>query len=140
MATWIWIAALLCGSQAAVLPPPWADVRRNPCASHPRGWLMLYWPSDGKCYTIYKVCFIFEIFRYAKTGILPSNFCPRLRPLRDYIFQIPFLTEASVITAISLVCSTMFTWVNNYYILARSVHRFVLCVLSLSDFFKATYD
>lgn len=55
MAAWMWIAALLCGTQAAVLPPPWADVRRNPCASHPRGWLMLYWPSDGKCYTIYKV-------------------------------------------------------------------------------------
>lgn len=51
----MWVAALLCGTQAAVLPPPWADVKRNPCASHPRGWLMLYWPSDGKCYTIYKV-------------------------------------------------------------------------------------
>lgn len=55
MAVWVWLAALLCGSHAAVLPPPWADVRRNPCAAHPRGWLMLYWPSDGKCYTIYKV-------------------------------------------------------------------------------------
>ncbi|XP_053600050.1 uncharacterized protein LOC128669324 [Plodia interpunctella] len=54
MAAWVWLAALLCGSHAAVLPPPWADVRRNPCAAHPRGWLMLYWPSDGKCYTIYK--------------------------------------------------------------------------------------
>nr|XP_026491229.1 uncharacterized protein LOC113397208 [Vanessa tameamea]XP_026491230.1 uncharacterized protein LOC113397208 [Vanessa tameamea]XP_026491231.1 uncharacterized protein LOC113397208 [Vanessa tameamea]XP_026491232.1 uncharacterized protein LOC113397208 [Vanessa tameamea]XP_026491233.1 uncharacterized protein LOC113397208 [Vanessa tameamea]XP_026491234.1 uncharacterized protein LOC113397208 [Vanessa tameamea] len=54
MATWVWLAALFCGCQAAVLPPPWADVRRNPCAAHPRGWLMLYWPSDGKCYTIYK--------------------------------------------------------------------------------------
>ncbi|XP_047519813.1 uncharacterized protein LOC125059432 [Pieris napi] len=40
--------------KAAVLPPPWADVQSNPCAAHPRGWLMLYWPSDGKCYTIYK--------------------------------------------------------------------------------------
>lgn len=55
MATWVLLAALFCGSQAAVLPPPWADVRKNPCAAHPRGWLMLYWPSDGKCYTIYKV-------------------------------------------------------------------------------------
>ncbi|XP_049865323.1 uncharacterized protein LOC126366286 [Pectinophora gossypiella] len=54
MAAWFWLAALLCGSQAAVLPPPWADVRRNPCAAHPRGWLMLYWPTDGKCYTIYQ--------------------------------------------------------------------------------------
>ncbi|CAH0717424.1 unnamed protein product, partial [Brenthis ino] len=54
MATWVLLAALICGSQAAVLPPPWADVRKNPCAAHPRGWLMLYWPSDGKCYTIYK--------------------------------------------------------------------------------------
>lgn len=55
MAAWVWLAALLCGSQAAVLPPPWADVKRNPCAALPRGWLMLYWPKDGKCYTIYKV-------------------------------------------------------------------------------------
>ncbi|XP_061706199.1 uncharacterized protein LOC133517071 [Cydia pomonella] len=54
MVRWLWLAALFCGSQAAVLPPPWADVRKNPCASHPRGWLMLYWPTDGKCYMIYK--------------------------------------------------------------------------------------
>ncbi|XP_013138506.1 PREDICTED: uncharacterized protein LOC106103316 [Papilio polytes] len=54
MAAWLWFAALVCGSQAAVLPPPWADAKRNPCATHPRGWLMLYWPADGKCYTIYK--------------------------------------------------------------------------------------
>lgn len=65
MAAWVWLTALFCGSHAAVLPPPWADVRRNPCASHPRGWLMLYWPSDGKCYTIYKVCFIlYAYFAY----------------------------------------------------------------------------
>ncbi|GBP48280.1 hypothetical protein EVAR_43000_1 [Eumeta japonica] len=50
------VAALVCGAHAAVLPPPWADVRRNPCAAHPRGWLMLYWPKDGNCYTIYQVC------------------------------------------------------------------------------------
>ncbi|OWR44361.1 hypothetical protein KGM_202658 [Danaus plexippus plexippus] len=54
MAVCLWLAILFYGSHAAVLPPPWADVRRNPCAAHPQGWLMLYWPSDGKCYTIYK--------------------------------------------------------------------------------------
>lgn len=64
MTVWLWVAALLCGTQAVVLPPPWADVRRNPCAAHPRGWLMLFWPADGKCYTIYKVGSIFSIFSY----------------------------------------------------------------------------
>ncbi|VVC92270.1 unnamed protein product [Leptidea sinapis] len=30
MGIWVWLAALLCGSQAAVLPPPWAD-KGHPC-------------------------------------------------------------------------------------------------------------
>ncbi|XP_045492520.1 uncharacterized protein LOC123691967 [Colias croceus] len=54
MEIWVWMVLMFYGSKAAVLPPPWADVQRNPCATHPRGWLMLYWPNDGKCYTIYK--------------------------------------------------------------------------------------
>lgn len=62
---------------AAILPPPWADPERNPCASQPGGWLLVYWPpgklilnrncgfvlrlydlpnhfSDGKCYRIFQ--------------------------------------------------------------------------------------
>ncbi|KAK6626010.1 hypothetical protein RUM43_006314 [Polyplax serrata] len=39
---------------AAILPPPWADPERNPCASQPGGWLLVYWPPDGKCYRIFQ--------------------------------------------------------------------------------------
>lgn len=36
------------------MPPPWADPSSNPCAAQPRGWQLLYWPSDGKCYKIFQ--------------------------------------------------------------------------------------
>lgn len=39
----------------AVLPPPWANPKLNPCATQPGGWQLLYWPPDGKCYKIFKV-------------------------------------------------------------------------------------
>ncbi|XP_975550.1 uncharacterized protein LOC664451 [Tribolium castaneum] len=38
----------------AVLPPPWANPKLNPCATQPGGWQLLYWPPDGKCYKIFK--------------------------------------------------------------------------------------
>jgi hypothetical protein len=40
--------------QAAVLPPPWADPVRNPCAAQPGGWQLLFWPADGHCYRIFQ--------------------------------------------------------------------------------------
>lgn len=44
---------------ASVVPPPWADPKRNPCASRPGAtWQMLHWPADDGCYQIYKVLFI----------------------------------------------------------------------------------
>lgn len=36
------------------MPPPWADPSSNPCAAQPRGWQLLYWPADGKCYKIFQ--------------------------------------------------------------------------------------
>lgn len=42
-------------ARAAIMPPPWADPSSNPCASQPRGWQLLYWPADGKCYKIFQV-------------------------------------------------------------------------------------
>ncbi|KPJ10526.1 hypothetical protein RR48_06320 [Papilio machaon] len=48
MTAWLWFAALVCGSQAAVLPPPWADAKRNPCATHPRGWLAITCNNEMK--------------------------------------------------------------------------------------------
>lgn len=39
----------------AVVAPPWADPKLNPCANEPRGWQLLYWPPDGKCYKIFQL-------------------------------------------------------------------------------------
>ncbi|XP_023315621.1 uncharacterized protein LOC106659378 isoform X1 [Trichogramma pretiosum] len=41
--------------EGAIVPPPWADPANNPCASQPRGWQLLYWPADGKCYRIFQI-------------------------------------------------------------------------------------
>ncbi|XP_030747278.1 uncharacterized protein LOC115875873 isoform X2 [Sitophilus oryzae] len=40
---------------AAVIPPPWANPDLNPCARQSRGWQVLFWPPDKKCYKIFKV-------------------------------------------------------------------------------------
>ncbi|CAH1174289.1 unnamed protein product [Phaedon cochleariae] len=40
---------------AAIMAPPWANPKLNPCASQPRGWQLLFWPPDGKCYKIFQV-------------------------------------------------------------------------------------
>ncbi|CAH1275763.1 unnamed protein product [Diabrotica balteata] len=42
-------------AKGAVMPPPWANPKLNPCASHPLGWQLLFWPPDGKCYKIFQV-------------------------------------------------------------------------------------
>lgn len=41
--------------KAVIMPPPWADPLSNPCALQPRGWQLLFWPLDGKCYKIFQV-------------------------------------------------------------------------------------
>ncbi|CAH1126193.1 unnamed protein product [Ceutorhynchus assimilis] len=54
----IWILLEICLLSvvgAAVMAPPWADPNLNPCAKEPRGWQLLFWPSDGKCYKIFQV-------------------------------------------------------------------------------------
>ncbi|XP_020277548.1 multiple epidermal growth factor-like domains protein 10 isoform X1 [Pseudomyrmex gracilis] len=42
-------------ARTAIMPPPWADPASNPCAAQPRGWQLLYWPADGKCYKIFQI-------------------------------------------------------------------------------------
>ncbi|XP_008217155.1 multiple epidermal growth factor-like domains protein 10 isoform X1 [Nasonia vitripennis] len=42
-------------ANAAIVPPPWANPTSNPCATQPRGWQLLYWPADGKCYKIFQI-------------------------------------------------------------------------------------
>ncbi|KAF7264723.1 hypothetical protein GWI33_022531 [Rhynchophorus ferrugineus] len=40
---------------SAVAPPPWANPDLNPCVRQSRGWQVLFWPPDKKCYKIFKV-------------------------------------------------------------------------------------
>lgn len=42
-------------TDAAIVAPPWANPKLNPCASQPRGWQLLFWPPDGKCYKIFQM-------------------------------------------------------------------------------------
>ncbi|XP_014218993.1 uncharacterized protein LOC106647209 isoform X2 [Copidosoma floridanum] len=49
------LSSLLVWASAALIPPPWADPINNPCATQPRGWQLLYWPADGKCYKIFQI-------------------------------------------------------------------------------------
>ncbi|XP_043267613.1 multiple epidermal growth factor-like domains protein 10 isoform X2 [Venturia canescens] len=46
---------LVADAKTAIVPPPWANPSSNPCASQPRGWQLLYWPADGKCYKIFQI-------------------------------------------------------------------------------------
>ncbi|XP_033216033.1 uncharacterized protein LOC117172337 isoform X2 [Belonocnema kinseyi] len=46
---------LLVSARAAIVPPPWANPSSNPCAAQPRGWQLLFWPADGKCYKIFQI-------------------------------------------------------------------------------------
>ncbi|XP_076646485.1 uncharacterized protein LOC143355515 isoform X1 [Halictus rubicundus] len=49
----IWFLSL--NVKSAIMPPPWADPSSNPCAAQPRGWQLLFWPADGKCYKIFQI-------------------------------------------------------------------------------------
>lgn len=54
--------------KSAIMPPPWADPSSNPCAAQPRGWQLLFWPPDGKCYKIFQAgaAFLFtESFEFS---------------------------------------------------------------------------
>lgn len=39
----------------AIIPPPWSDPEKNPCATMPGGWQLLYWPPLKKCFKIFTV-------------------------------------------------------------------------------------
>uniref|UniRef100_A0A182FTP4 DUF4789 domain-containing protein n=1 Tax=Anopheles albimanus TaxID=7167 RepID=A0A182FTP4_ANOAL len=40
---------------AAIVPPPWSDPNKNPCASQPGGWQLLYWPPLKRCFKIFQL-------------------------------------------------------------------------------------
>uniref|UniRef100_A0A1B0CZN5 DUF4789 domain-containing protein n=1 Tax=Phlebotomus papatasi TaxID=29031 RepID=A0A1B0CZN5_PHLPP len=43
--------------QTAIVPPPWADPARNPCAARPGGWQLLFWPPLQQCFRIFQLGF-----------------------------------------------------------------------------------
>ncbi|XP_068143269.1 uncharacterized protein [Drosophila tropicalis] len=38
---------------AGIVPPPWSDPAKNPCASMAGGWQLLYWAPLKKCFKIF---------------------------------------------------------------------------------------
>ncbi|XP_011296245.2 uncharacterized protein LOC101892649 isoform X1 [Musca domestica] len=47
---------LLCQqTDSAIIPPPWSDPDKNPCATMPGGWQLLYWPPLKKCFKIFSL-------------------------------------------------------------------------------------
>ncbi|XP_067643794.1 uncharacterized protein [Eurosta solidaginis] len=42
-------------TQSAIVPPPWSDPEKNPCASMPGGWQLLYWPPLKQCFKIFTI-------------------------------------------------------------------------------------
>lgn len=39
--------------RAGIVPPPWSDPAKNPCASMAGGWQLLYWTPLKKCFKIF---------------------------------------------------------------------------------------
>ncbi|CAD7080307.1 unnamed protein product [Hermetia illucens] len=48
-------ALIYFGSDGAIVPPPWSNIDKNPCAALPGGWQMLYWAPLKKCFKIFQV-------------------------------------------------------------------------------------
>ncbi|KAJ8919330.1 hypothetical protein NQ315_003914 [Exocentrus adspersus] len=42
-------------TEGAIMAPPWANPKLNPCAALPNGWQLLFWPPDGRCYKIFQI-------------------------------------------------------------------------------------
>ncbi|XP_055384230.1 uncharacterized protein LOC129613919 [Condylostylus longicornis] len=51
----ILIISLSSSIKSAIVPPPWSDPEKNPCALMPGGWQLLYWPPLKKCFKIFSV-------------------------------------------------------------------------------------
>lgn len=44
----------------AIVPPPWSDPNKNPCAALPGGWQLLYWEPLQKCFKIFTVIYYYK--------------------------------------------------------------------------------
>lgn len=60
--------------EMAIIPPAWADPERNPCASLPGGWQLLYWAPLRRC---------FKIFNLGYPCPETMELSPALQPRRD---------------------------------------------------------
>lgn len=52
---WIAISIVIVGIDGAIVPPPWSDPQKNPCANMPGGWQLLYWAPLKQCFKIFTV-------------------------------------------------------------------------------------
>lgn len=50
----IFLSLVIKQSKNAIIPPPWSDPEKNPCASQPGGWQLLYWPPLKQCFKIFQ--------------------------------------------------------------------------------------
>lgn len=64
---WFWSLLIVCLGMAwqmvdingAIVPPPWSDPSKNPCATMPGGWQLLYWAPLQQCFKIFTVNLLF---------------------------------------------------------------------------------
>jgi hypothetical protein len=55
---WLYVILLIEFSsfaRSAIVPPPWSDPNKNPCAQLPGGWQLLYWKPLKKCFKIFQM-------------------------------------------------------------------------------------
>ncbi|XP_015111656.1 uncharacterized protein LOC107037550 [Diachasma alloeum] len=96
----LWLL-LVADANTSIVPPPWANPLSNPCAAQPRGWQLLYWPDDGKCYKIFQIGApcpeTMELGPSAKSGgVIAECRCPpgTAQSARDALCH-PIFTRAS---------------------------------------------
>lgn len=69
-------------TNAAIVPPPWGDPSKNPCAKLPGGWQLLYWAPLNDCFKIFQV----RVMKYYIINLIPNlpniyYYCPDGIPL-----------------------------------------------------------
>lgn len=52
---WMYVIVMIIGGDGAIVPPPWSDPSKNPCANMPGGWQLLYWAPLKQCFKIFTV-------------------------------------------------------------------------------------
>lgn len=70
----------------AIVPPPWSDPEKNPCATLPGGWQLLYWQPLDECFKIFQLGYpcpdtmelspVSNTRRTYRTGVAAECRCP----------------------------------------------------------------